>query len=167
MHEELARHLDEHAPWIHAPEVSFSFFGERGVIDILAFHPPSGALLVIELKTELVSFEDLLATMDVRLRHAAKIGLDRGWRATSVSAWVVVAETSPNRRLAKAHLALLKSAFPDDGRRLRVWLGSPIGSVRALSFWRISNGSGANGIPALRRRVRRPKPVLALQAEAA
>jgi hypothetical protein len=38
-------------------------------IDILAFHPLTGSLLVIELKTEIVSIEDLLMTMDVRVRE--------------------------------------------------------------------------------------------------
>src|SRR5918998_1134234 len=71
LHEALARHLADLPGWIHAPEVSFSIFGERGVIDVLAFHRPTGSLLVIELKTEIVSVEELLATMDVRMRHAA------------------------------------------------------------------------------------------------
>src|SRR3954451_3293120 len=71
MHEALARHFSGLPGWVHAPEVSFAIYGERGIIDILAFHPPSGSLLVIELKTEFVSLEDLLSTMDIRLRHAS------------------------------------------------------------------------------------------------
>ncbi|HWH24438.1 MAG TPA: helix-turn-helix domain-containing protein, partial [Candidatus Limnocylindria bacterium] len=51
MHEELARHLDSLPGWLHAPEVSFAVYREPGVIDILAFHPQTGSLLVIELKT--------------------------------------------------------------------------------------------------------------------
>ena len=46
--------------WILAPEVSYSIFGERGVIDILAWHPTRRALLVIELKSELTSIEETL-----------------------------------------------------------------------------------------------------------
>jgi transcriptional regulator with XRE-family HTH domain len=135
MHEELARYLDALPDWLHAPEVSFAVYGERGVIDILAFHPPTGSLLVIELKTELVSFEELLMTIDMRLRHAAQIARERGWAATSVSAWVVVAESRSNRRRAALHRALLRSALPQDGRQMRGWLLRPSGSVRALSFW--------------------------------
>jgi hypothetical protein len=74
LHEAVARYLNGVPGWIHSPEVSFAVFRERGVIDILAFHPPTGSLLVIELKTELVSLEDLLSTMDVRLRHAQRMG---------------------------------------------------------------------------------------------
>jgi transcriptional regulator with XRE-family HTH domain len=157
LHEELARHLNELPDWLHAPEVSFAVFGERGVIDILAFHPPTGALLVIELKTELVSFEDLLMTMDVRMRHAERIARERGWSATSVSAWVVVAESRPNRRRAAGHRALLRSAFPHDGRQMRGWLRRPVGSIRALSFWPNSNPGSSNQSHAVRRRVRKAR----------
>jgi transcriptional regulator with XRE-family HTH domain len=36
--------------WIVEVEVSFAIWGERGSIDVLAFHPEFGALLVIEVK---------------------------------------------------------------------------------------------------------------------
>ena len=39
---------------IIAPEVSFAIRGERGVIDILAWHAKPGHSLVIELKTDIV-----------------------------------------------------------------------------------------------------------------
>jgi transcriptional regulator with XRE-family HTH domain len=48
LHEELARYLGSLPGWLHAPEVSFAIYRERGVIDILAFHEPTGSLLVIE-----------------------------------------------------------------------------------------------------------------------
>ncbi|HEY5488570.1 MAG TPA: hypothetical protein VIK00_01940 [Candidatus Limnocylindrales bacterium] len=128
--------------------------GERGVIDILAFHARTGSLLVIELKTELVSFEDLLTTMDVRTRLARTIAVERGWAARSVSCWVVVAETPPNRRRIGQHKALIQQAFPANGRTMRAWLRAPRGTLRALSMWPISNGGGATRVPALVRRVR-------------
>jgi transcriptional regulator with XRE-family HTH domain len=155
LHELLARYLGGLPGWIHAPEVSFAIYGERGVIDILAFHTATGSLLVIELKTELVSLEDLLTTMDVRLRHAARIATERGWQAKSVSAWVVLADTPSNRRRAIIYAATLRSAFPHDGRVMRGWLKRPDRPVRALSFWGNSNGGGVTRVPALRKRVRR------------
>jgi transcriptional regulator with XRE-family HTH domain len=39
--------------WTVAPEVSFSDFGDRGSVDLLAWHPATRTLLVVELKTEL------------------------------------------------------------------------------------------------------------------
>ncbi len=52
------------AEWLAQPEVSFAIYGERGVIDILAFHPRSRALLVIELKTGIVDVQALIGTVD-------------------------------------------------------------------------------------------------------
>ena len=48
--------------WVVRPEVSFSIYGERGVIDVLAWHPARRAILVIELKTELVDINELMGT---------------------------------------------------------------------------------------------------------
>jgi transcriptional regulator with XRE-family HTH domain len=135
LHESIARFLTGLPGWIHAPEVSFAIYSERGVIDILAFHERTGSLLVIELKTEFVSLENLLTTMDVRMRHAAKIARDRGWVAKSVSAWVVFTDSRTNRRRVTAHATVLCTAFPGDGHAIRAWLRRPIASTRALSFW--------------------------------
>lgn len=157
LHEELALHLDSLPGWVHAHEVSFAIYGERGVIDILAFHAPTRSLLVIELKTELVSFEDLLMTMDVRLQLAERIARERDWQPSTVSGWVVVAESRPNRKRAGRHMATLRSAFSSDGRRMRAWLQRPVGAIRALSFWSNSFPGAANQSHALRRRVRHPR----------
>lgn len=154
LHESLARYLGGLPGWVHAPEVSFAVYGERGVIDILAFHPPTGSLLVVELKTELVSLENLLGTMDVRLRHAAKIAAERGWHANNVSAWVVFADSATNRRRAGDHRHALRAAFPADGRAMRRWLRTPTGSIRAVSFWADDRVATATRVVAGQRRVR-------------
>jgi transcriptional regulator with XRE-family HTH domain len=154
LHESLARYLTGVPGWVHAPEVSFAVYGERGIIDILAFHPGTGSLLVIELKTELVSLEDLLGTMDVRVRHAAKIARERGWQATAISAWVVFADSATNQRRVRSHHHALRAAFPADGRAMRRWLRQPAGSIRALSFWADDSVATANRAVAGRRRVR-------------
>jgi transcriptional regulator with XRE-family HTH domain len=159
LHESLARHLTGLPGWVHAPEVSFAVYGERGIIDILAFHPGTGSLLVIELKTELVSLEDLLGTMDIRMRHAAKIARERGWHARTVSAWVVLAERATNHRRVRSHRHALRAAFPSDGRAMRRWLRRPSGSIRALSFWANDSVATANRVVAGRRRVRVRGPV--------
>jgi hypothetical protein len=154
----LAQYLDSLPGWLHAPEVSFAIYGERGIIDILAFHPATGSLLVIELKTELVALENLFSTMDIRLRHAPAIARGRGWNATSVSAWVVIADTEVNRRRVRAHAAVVRSAFPSDGRAMRGWLHSPSGPIRALSLWSNFSQANASATNAVRRRVRKANP---------
>src|SRR5215218_4954031 len=63
MHEDAARLFATLGDWVAVPEVTFSEFGERGSIDILAWHAPSRSLLVIELKTELVDLQDTVGTV--------------------------------------------------------------------------------------------------------
>jgi transcriptional regulator with XRE-family HTH domain len=134
MHEAMARKFATHTGWLAEPEVSFSIYGERGVIDILAFHPASRALVVIELKTELVDINDLMGTMDRKRRLAAEISVKRGWDAASISTWVVLADSRTNRRALSTHEAVIRTKFPDDGRRVRGWLRDPNEEVNALSF---------------------------------
>src|SRR5262245_20011196 len=46
LHESVARALSHDLPeWVMASEVSFSIWGERGVIDLLLWHPDRRALL--------------------------------------------------------------------------------------------------------------------------
>jgi hypothetical protein len=124
--------------WVVAPEVSFSIFGERGVVDVLAWHSERGILLVIELKTEIVDLNELIGTFDRKVRLAARIARDHGWAlasGTAISAWVIVSDSRTNRRRVQVHAAMLRAAYPIDGRGVRRWLARPLGSIRCLSFW--------------------------------
>ena len=134
MHEEVARRLQRLAGWVSAPEVSFSVRGERGVIDLLARHPGSGALLVIELKTEIVDVQETIGTLDRKRRLAKLIARERGWTAAHVSAWLIVADSRSNRRRLARHRAVLRAAYPMDGRSIREWLATPDRPVAALTF---------------------------------
>lgn len=73
LHELNARHFAELPGWMAEPEVSFSIFGERGVIDILAWHPGRRALLITELKTDIADVSDLVGTVDRKRRLAAQV----------------------------------------------------------------------------------------------
>ena len=133
MHESAARLL-AHARWLTAPEASFSIFGERGAIDILAFHPPTAALLVVELKTEIVDVQGLIGAVDRYRRLAPQIARERGWTPNSVSCWVLLRDTGSNHRRLATHVTVLRQAYPDDGRTMRAWLRRPSGAVAGLSF---------------------------------
>jgi hypothetical protein len=115
--------------------VSFSIYGERGVIDILAWHAATRSLLIIELKTELVDPQALASTMDRRVRLGPEIARQWGWTPATVSSWVIMSEGSTNRRRVKRYDGLLRRAFVSDGRAMRRWLREPRGSISALSFW--------------------------------
>lgn len=134
MHESMARFLGSLDGWQFEPEVSFSIYGERGIIDILAWHPGQRMLLVIELKTEIVEVSRLLGTMDQRRRLAREIGARFGWHAMAVSTWVVVADSRTNRRGLAAHASVLRAKMPFDGRGIRRWLRDPLARIDALGF---------------------------------
>lgn len=156
LHESVARCFAEELPdWILEPEVSFSIYGERGIIDILAWHPAHRALVIIELKTDIVDVNELVGRMDQRRRLAAQIVEDRGWDPLTISVWVIVANGRTNRARLAAHRTLLRNAFPMDGRSIRAWLRRPDRRIAALSLWdRVETGT-APGAFAARHRVRR------------
>jgi transcriptional regulator with XRE-family HTH domain len=157
MHEAMATMMAGLDGWVSEPEVSFSIYGERGVIDILAWHPTTRILLVIELKTELVDISDLMSTVDRRRRLAASIARDRGWGPIAISTWVVVAEGSTNRRAVAAHEAVLRAKFPVDGRAMTQWLRDPVGRVDALGFLPSVHGVRLRRDTRPIRRVMRPR----------
>jgi transcriptional regulator with XRE-family HTH domain len=141
LHELVARRFAKQLPdWVLQPEVSFAIYGERGIIDILAWHPRLRALLVIELKTDVADVNELVGTVDRKGRHAIRIAIDRGWirprdPPPTVSIWVIVANGHTNRRRIQAHGSMLRAAFPVNGRSIGAWLRRPDRPVRALSFW--------------------------------
>ena len=158
MHEMMARFFAERAPWIAEPEVSFSIWGERGTVDILAWHPPAKAFLVVELKSELVDLNELLGTLDRTRRLAMQIAIARGLVPVVVGVWVVVADSRTNRRAVAAHSAAIRSKLPIDGRGIGRWLHHPDGELAALSFLPSVHGTHLGPGIAPLKRVVRPGP---------
>jgi DNA-binding XRE family transcriptional regulator len=154
LHEEMSRLFAGLPDWVIVPELSFSIYGERGVIDIAAWHAATATLLIIELKTSLGDPQDLVATLDRRMRLAGQIVATRRWRPRQVGAWVAFADTRTNRRHVQRHTGLLRARLPDDGRRLRGWLRDPDGLVAALSFLTSTEALGPASRAAVTRRVR-------------
>ena len=156
LHESVAKALVQDFPeWTMASEVSFSIWGERGVIDLLLWHPQRRALLIIEFKTELVDVGDLLSTMDRRRRLAAQIVRSRGWYPTTISTWVILAASRTNARRLAEHRTVLRGAFPAGVHDVRRWLRRPTDPVAALSMW---TDRAARPLEPTRR-VRRIRPV--------
>jgi transcriptional regulator with XRE-family HTH domain len=153
LHESVARAMSRDFPdWQMAPEVSFSRWGERGVIDLLLWHPARRALLVIELKTDLVDIGEMLGTLDRKRRLAMDVAHDRGWDPAKVSAWIVLADSRTNERRIVEFRTILRSAYPASGRQMHAWLRDPVGSIAGLSLWTTDRGQAARLSPV--RRVR-------------
>jgi len=160
MHEAVAAVFGELVDWNIAPEVSFSIYGERGIIDMLAWHARTRSLLVVEMKTEIVDVNELMGKADQRRRLATKVAADRGWDATTVAVWVVVADSRTNRRRLAAHRTVLRAAFPVDGRSVPSWLRTPSRPLAALSFLTNGQHMRARSSLAATKRVRTARPRL-------
>ena len=148
-----------HDGWLFEPEVPFSIYGERGVIDQLGWHAGSSHLLVVELKTEFVDINEMLGTLNRKLRLAPRVAAEKGWRPKLVSAWLIVSDTRTNRRHATRHSALLRSRFSLDGRSLSAFLDKPVAATFGLAFWTDVHPRDVTREAArIMTRVRAPKP---------
>lgn len=141
------------AGWLVATEVSFNHFGERGSIDILAFHPGTRLLLVIEVKSVVPDVQAALVTLDRKERLALGIARERGWNADGVSRLLVIGEDRTARRRIEEHAATFANAFPDRARAVRAWLMRPDRERPLRGLWFLSNESQANAT----QRVRKPR----------
>jgi len=130
--ERFASLLVSNSGWVVEPEVSFAIYGERGVIDQLAWHQETAHLLVVELKTEFVDVNEALGTLDRKARLARSIAAERGRRPRLISMWLIVSDTRTNRRHAAEHATLLGSRFRLDGRQLRAFLRGPTEATTGL-----------------------------------
>jgi transcriptional regulator with XRE-family HTH domain len=137
--------------WTVVPEVSFSEYGERGSIDLLAWHEATRTLLVIEIKTELTSVEETIRRHDVKWRLATKVAFVRhGWSAATVSRLLVLPNDSTPRRQVERQKPVLSRAYTIQGRTAWRWMALPAGVVSGLVFV-----SGADG----QRRIQRLAPI--------
>jgi transcriptional regulator with XRE-family HTH domain len=112
--------------WPTAAEVSYSEFGERGSIDLLAFHPGTRIVLVVEVKSEIVSVEETLRRHDVKVRLAPKIARERfGWAAVGTCRMLAISDTRTARRRVERHDGVFGRAYPVRGWAARGWLRHP------------------------------------------
>ncbi len=145
------------AGWEVAVEVSFSIWGERGSIDVLAFHPATGILLVIEVKSVVPDNQAMLHDLDRKTRLAAQVAAERGWKVTRVARLLVIGDSATSRRRVDRLASTFDTAFPLRGWAVRRWLRAPAGSISSLLFLSYdSPGNGRRTAPA-RERVRRPR----------
>jgi hypothetical protein len=131
--ERMVGRLLDHG-WEIVTEVSFNFYGERGSIDILAWHPGTGALLVVEVKSVVPEIGGMLMTLDRKVRLAPELARARGWEPTSISRLLVLPEHRTARRRIEEHAATFRLAFPQRNREVSRWLRKPDGTLSGLLF---------------------------------
>ena len=144
--------------WRVQSEVTFSVFGERGSIDLLAMRETTRDVVVVEVKTELTSLEETLRHLDVKVRLSPRLCGDRfGWRPASVGRLLVLPEAGRNRRAIVRHEAILRPAFPQRGRAVREWLSRPSGPLNGLWLLSLSRRGALGQHPGGVDRVGRPR----------
>ena len=136
--------------WIVRVEASFSRYGERGRIDLLAWHAATRILLVVEIKTELVDVQLLLGSLDVKARLARHVAEQFGWDVRSVVPAIAFSEGRTTRR----HLLRLDTLFDRfnvRGREAVSWLRQPTSTPPGL-LWFVTTPSGESARTAARKR---------------
>jgi transcriptional regulator with XRE-family HTH domain len=134
--EAVVQWLARFPEWMVRVEVGFSHYGERGVIDLVCWHAARRALLVIELKTELVDINELLGTLDRYVRNVRFAVEPFGWRPLIVSRLLLVGDGTHNRLRVREHRRLVAAALPSGPKAVRAWLKDPAGELAGLMFVR-------------------------------
>lgn len=148
----VGRYLDEHG-WNATFEVTYSHYGERGSIDVVAIR--GDAVLVVEVKSELTSIEETLRKLDEKARRARQIVFERtGRRPLIVGRLLVLPDTTASRGRVLGHAAILGRALPGRAVALRDWLRSPTDAFSGILFVRnTSTGDGARRVTGPRKRI--------------
>ena len=126
--------------WKARGEVTFSSYGDRGSIDVFAWNEQERAVLIEEIKADLVTIEGTLRPLAVKRRLAVEIAeRELGWRPCSVGVVLVLAEASHHRARIAQHAATFDSVLAARLPQLRQWMKAPTGSIGAVWFLSLSN----------------------------
>jgi transcriptional regulator with XRE-family HTH domain len=145
------------AGWDVAVEATFSAFGERGSIDVLAWHRESGCLLVVEVKTVVPDFQAMLSGLDRKARLGPDVAKARGWTVRSVSRLLVIEEGTTSRNRLSQMASTIDAVLPDRGPAIRPWMRSPNRGIAGVLFVRSATPDSVTGRMPGRQRVRRQK----------
>lgn len=154
--EEHARIVEMVAGWFRAhgfqteTEASFSEWGERGRIDLLAFDPSTRTLVIVEVKTQLLDLQKLFGSLNVNERLASTIAKHRGWIVGQTATVLATASTPANHKIVREHPSL----FSQFARR-RLTVPSLRKETRILHW--VNADAGRSSWLAGRQRVRRPE----------
>ena len=108
--------------WETAREVEIVQARSHGWIDLVAFHPGSETLLVIEVKTQLLDLGSLERQLGWYTRAAGDATRRKGWIPRRIVTWVLVLASDEVDRVIATNRQLLGAAFPTRARGMLEWL---------------------------------------------
>lgn len=139
---ELVAALLRLAGWEVAAEVTFWIHGERGSVDLLASHPQTRFVLVVEIKTVVPDQQSMLASLDRKARLGLEIAKSRGWNGAAVAKLLVIRESRTARRRVEAHTTTFATEYPHRALAIRRWLERPNVSQPLRGLWFRSDDRG-------------------------
>lgn len=121
--------------WLVQVEVSFNHYGDRGRVDVLAFHPGTATLLVVEVKAAIGDIQEMLGRLHTKARLGEVIVRSIGWEAPKrVVPVFVIADFRSARRVVSTHAALFRG-YTVRGRAALSWVRKPVSPVPAGLLW--------------------------------
>jgi transcriptional regulator with XRE-family HTH domain len=147
--------------WDPMVEFSFNDYGDRGSVDILAWHAEWDALLVVEVKSRLANLQDTCRSLDVKARIVPRLAAQaRAWRPRVIGVVLVVPESTREREAVARRRSTFAASFPARTVEIRRWLRRPAVGLRGLWFLRFANTSCAKRESSIRIRARQPPGVV-------
>jgi transcriptional regulator with XRE-family HTH domain len=143
------------AGWEIVVEASFSRWGERGSIDVLAYHEATRILLVVEVKSVVPDSQAMLYDLDRKTRLARHVAQDKGWGVGQVSRLLVIGDSATSRRRVERLASTFDTAFPLRGWPVRRWISKPAGRISGLLFLSYAPPGSARRTGPGRERVRK------------
>ncbi len=98
--------------WLTAREVRIEDGRYIGWIDLLAYHEPTGTLLIIEVKTQVDDLGGIERSIDWYVRGSRNAALNLGWRPRRVGAWLLVLATGESEARIRDNRVAIDRAFP-------------------------------------------------------
>jgi transcriptional regulator with XRE-family HTH domain len=118
------------AGWEVATEVEVGGDRSRGWIDVLAYHPATGWLLVIEIKTEIHDLGAIERSLGWYERDAIVAARRLGWRPKGSIGCLLLLATAANDARASANRESFELGFPTRARELAEIVDGTAGPFR-------------------------------------
>lgn len=126
--------------WQVRVEYSSNWRGERGSVDVLAWLAGRRAVLLVEVKKQVVDVQELLSTLDRKRRLVPGIvSGEVGWRPVAVGCVVVLPEETRARSAISRHASVFEASLAARNVAIRRWLNEPAGPLAGIWFLRYSN----------------------------
>jgi hypothetical protein len=125
----------QHLGWLVYAEVSFNHFGDRGRCDLVAWHPATRTLLIVEVKSAIGNLQETLGRLDIKVRLGSEIGASLGLpQPARILGAFVLGEHGASRRVVREHEALFRR-YGTRGRRAFAWLRRPESAAVSGLLW--------------------------------